>query len=366
MTIKDLIKSKVIKNVNGLNFYIRETNTEKRSNNIIVLLHGFPELSYSFRFLMVLLAKQGYYCIAPDQRGYGKTLSIKKEKTNNFSVINLSKDIFELLKKLQIKNFHLIGHDFGAYISSYVALLYPECISSLTIMSMPFGGLPEKNNINKLAIINQELHKLNPKKKHYQYYLSSKNASKNILNCTQGLKNFLRNYFYFKSYDYPKNQPFKLNSFTARDMAKMPEYYIMNYNLGMAQTVLKYAPSKKEIYNCKWMTEKDLLFFYNSFKHRGIQEPLKWYKVMLSTKEKNSILKLNLPNSIDIPSLFIAGSADWGIYQKPGELEKMESIFFKNYAGTKIIKKAGHWVQQENPKETLKEIILFLSAIKKK
>ena len=61
-----------------------------------------------------------------------------------------------------------------------------------------------------------------------------------------------------------------------------------------------------------------------------------------------------------IPSIFISGIADWGTFQKPGELERMESIFFSNYAGTKIIKKAGHWVQQENPEGTFKEIIKFL------
>ena len=55
MYSSDLIKTKVVKNVNGLNFFIRETYTEKKSSNTLVLLHGFPELSYSFRFLMILL-----------------------------------------------------------------------------------------------------------------------------------------------------------------------------------------------------------------------------------------------------------------------------------------------------------------------
>jgi pimeloyl-ACP methyl ester carboxylesterase len=360
MPANNLIKTRVIKNVNGLNFFIRETFSEKKSSNTIVLLHGFPELSYSYRFLMILLSKQGYYCIAPDQRGYGKTQSIKKEKINNFSVVNLAKDVFELLKRLKINKYHIIGHDFGSYVSSYIALFYPKYILSLTIMSMPFGGPIRKANINKLANINKELKGLEPKRKHYQYYFSSKRAASNIINCRQGLKNFLRNYFYFKSYDYPNNKPFKLDSYSATSLAKMPEYYIMNYSLGMAQTVLKFSPSQNEIDNCKWLTDADLLIYYNSFKLRGIQEPLNWYKVMLSEREQKKLINFKLPSVIEIPSLFIAGSADWGVYQKPGELEKMESLFFSNYAGTKIIKKAGHWVQQEQPKETFKEIISFL------
>ena len=81
---------------------------------------------------------------------------------------------------------------------------------------------------------------------------------------------------------------------------------------------------------------------------------------MLSKKEKLKIIKLNLPRSIYIPSIFISGNADWGIFQKPGDLEKMENIFFKNYFGRFIIQEAGHWVQQEQPNKTFEIIINFL------
>ena len=83
---------------------------------------------------------------------------------------------------------------------------------------------------------------------------------------------------------------------------------------------------------------------------------------MLSKKEKLRIIKLNLPKSIYIPSIFISGSADWGMYQKPGDLEKMENVFLKNYYGRFIIKQAGHWVQQEQPNKTFD---LFLKFLKK-
>ena len=84
---------------------------------------------------------------------------------------------------------------------------------------------------------------------------------------------------------------------------------------------------------------------------------------MLSKKEKLRIIKLNLPKSIYIPSIFISGSADWGMYQKPGDLEKMENVFLKNYYGRFIIKQAGHWVQQEQPNKTFDLIIKFLKKL---
>ncbi len=363
MNENSLLKSRKIKNVNGLDIYIKETNIKTNKDNVIFLLHGFPELSYSYRHLMIMLAKSGYYCVAPDQRGYGKTTSKEKNKVSSFSVLNLTKDIYLLSQKLRIKKFHLIGHDFGSYVSSYFALLYPNKLLSITLMSMPFAGPPDINNIEQLFLLNKSLSFLKPRRKHYQFYFSSRNAAKNIMNCKQGLKSFLRGYFYFKSFDYPFNKPHKLEGYSSNELAKMPEYYIMKYNLGMAETIKKFMPSDKEILNCKWLTDKDILIYVNSFKKKGILEPLNWYKMMLSKREKYRLINMNLNKSINIPAIFISGIADWGTYQKPGELEKMEKVFFTNFYGTKIIKKAGHWVQQENPKETYKEIIKFFKLL---
>ena len=120
-------------------------------------------------------------------------------------------------------------------------------ILSLTLMSMPFPGPPVLKDIGKMMKMNQKLASLQPKRKHYQYYFSSYGANKNIMECKQGLNNFLRSYFHFKSYDYKGNNPFKLKSFTAKEISKMPEYYIMKLNLGIAQTVKKYSPTQMKL-----------------------------------------------------------------------------------------------------------------------
>ena len=357
------LKSRVLKNINGLNIHILENNAKIKKNNIVVLLHGFPEISFSYRYLMTKFEKAGYYCIAPDQRGYGFTASLTNESLNSFSVFNLTKDISLLTDKLNIKKYHLIGHDFGAYVSSYMCLLYPKKILSLTLMSMPFPGPPSYKNIDRLFRLNKKLSLLKPKKKHYQYYFSSYGAANNIMKNKQELKTFFRNYFHFKSNDYRDNKPFRLKSLTAKNLCKMPEYYIMHYNLGITQTVKKYAPSLSEINNCKWLNNEDLNFYIKAFLKSGIRKPLCWYRVMLSRKEKLRIINLNLPQHISIPSIFISGSADWGIYQKPGDLENMESMFLKNYFGRVIIDKAGHWIQQEQPDKTFNAINNFFKKV---
>ena len=62
---------------------------------------------------------------------------------------------------------------------------------------------------------------------------------------------------------------------------------------------------------------------------------------------------------IEVPSCFIAGEKDWGTFQKPGSLEKMENILCANYCGRHIIENAGHWVQQENPDKVIKTLLDF-------
>ena len=359
------IKRKIIKNINGLNYFILETGKiNKKKSNVILFLHGFPELSYSYRYLLKYFAKAGYYCIAPDQRGYGNTKqnNISKDIASNYSIFNLTKDIYSLLSKLAIMKVSIVGHDFGSYIAGYFSVLYPNFVKSVVIMSMPFGGVAN-NKINfDIRKINKNLNSLNPAKKHYQVYFSGTTANKNMMNCEQGIFDFLRAYYHFKSYDYKNNKPYKLKNSSTGQLTKMPEYYIMKNNLGMAQTVKKYMPSKSQIKKCFWMSDIDLKVYADSFFKNSFQGPLNWYKMMLNTKINNEIKDLKLPDRIDLPAIFIAGIADWGIYQRPGQLENMRK-FFKNYFGTIIINKAGHWVQQEQPKKTFESIYNFYRRV---
>ena len=69
-------------------------------------------------------------------------------------------------------------------------------------------------------------------------------------------------------------------------------------------------------------------------------------------KKTKYLLNYNCLNKIKIPAIFIAGKADWGIYQKPGEYENMKKFFTNNFK-VYLIEKAGHW-QQENPEQTFK------------
>src|SRR6185295_19795280 len=94
----------------------------------VVLLHGFPELAYSWRKGMPALAAAGYYVVAPDQRGYGLTTGWDGRYDGDFASFrmpNLVQDVVALLSRLPIRQAHLAGHDFGSPVAAYCALTRP-------------------------------------------------------------------------------------------------------------------------------------------------------------------------------------------------------------------------------------------------
>src|SRR5262245_12862922 len=72
-TIPAGIRPRSVANVNGLTVHVLEAGFEPPGRPAVLLLHGFPELAYSWRKVMLPLAAAGYHVIAPDQRGYGRT-----------------------------------------------------------------------------------------------------------------------------------------------------------------------------------------------------------------------------------------------------------------------------------------------------
>ena len=142
--------------------------------------------------------------------------------------------------------------------------------------------------------------------------------------CPQGVHAFLRAYYHYKSADWKQNQPFRLASWTAGELAKMPTYYIMDLDKGMAETVAPEMPSASEIAACTWLPEDELRVYSTEYGRIGFQGGLQWYRCRTSGRF-NAELEIFSGRTIDVPSCFIAGKSDWGVYQKPGDLEKMQT-----------------------------------------
>ena len=110
---------------------------------LIVLLHGFPELCYSWRKVLVPLASLGYFVVAPDSRGYGRTTNITDPSRTvqydddiaPYSMLNLAHDVLALVFALGHKTCAaVIGHDFGSPVAGHAALIRPDIFKSVIMM----------------------------------------------------------------------------------------------------------------------------------------------------------------------------------------------------------------------------------------
>ncbi len=133
----------------------------------------------------------------------------------------------------------------------------------------------------------------------------------------------------------------------------------MSFNDDMAETVMKEEPSKTKIKKCKWLTDEDLNFYTSSFQKTSFQGGLQWYRCIID-KRCNEQLKLFCGRKIKNPSMFLAGERDWGVYQFPGIFEKMQNSVCTKMKICKLIKGAGHWIQQEKPKIVTEFLLKFV------
>jgi pimeloyl-ACP methyl ester carboxylesterase len=139
----------------------------------------------------------------------------------------------------------------------------------------------------------------------------------------------------------------------------MPTYYIMDLNETMAETVAHEMPSAAEIAACRWLPDSELAVYSAEYERNGFAGGLQWYR-RGTTGLDTSELQLFAGRTIDVPSMFIAGTSDWGTYQRPGAFERMQESACSNMLGCHLIDGAGHWVQQEQAEKVSELVATFL------
>src|ERR1700752_2907840 len=137
-TLAPGIRSRAIANVNGMTVHILEAGYEAPRRPAVLLLHGFPELAYSWRKVMLPLASAGYHVIAPDQRGYGRTTGWDDSydaDPDPFRILNMVRDAIGLVYALGYRSVAMVaGHDAGAPVAAWAALIRPHVFRSVTIL----------------------------------------------------------------------------------------------------------------------------------------------------------------------------------------------------------------------------------------
>lgn len=282
------VRSRFVANVNGLRMHILEAGYQTDNRPVVLLLHGFPELAWSWRKVMPALAAAGFHVVAPDQRGYGRTTGWDAAYDGDlasFRPLNLVQDLLDLVFAMGRRHVRaVVGHDFGSLIAAHCALIRPDVFTSLVMMSAPFAGPPPIGAApTRPADIRAALASLTPARKHYQWYYSTRQADGDMLGASQGLHDFLRAYYH-------------------------------------------------DVYCAE-------------FARTGFQGALQWYRCATSGLAAAD-LRLFTGRTISVPATFIAGAADWGTYQSPGLLEGLDQAC-TDLRGRHLVAAAGHWVQQE-------------------
>jgi pimeloyl-ACP methyl ester carboxylesterase len=365
------IRSRFVAGVNGLRVHILEAGYEAAGRPAVLLVHGYPELAYSWRKVMGPLAAAGYHVFAPDVRGYGRTSPAPVSYSDDlrpYNTINRIKDMVALVSAMGYRSVAaVIGHDQGSPLAGWCALTRPDVFRSVVMMSAPFGGPPalpfNTANVPPAAppaasadTIYDELARLTPPRQHYQRYYQTAEANENMWHAAQGIHDFLRAYYHVKSADWKENRPHPLAGRTATEWAKLPRYYVMDLHKGMAEQVASEMPSASEIAANGWLPDAELRVYSEEYGRTGFQGGLNGYR----NRPGDTDLQLFAGRTIDVPSSFMGGKSDWGVYQNPGALDRLEKTLTTKYQGTHLLDGAGHWVQQEQAIALSALLVAFL------
>ncbi|WP_293677705.1 alpha/beta hydrolase [uncultured Phenylobacterium sp.] len=364
------IRSRQVDGVNGLSVHILEAGFEADGRPLVLLLHGFPELAYSWRKVMPALAAAGFHVVAPDMRGYGRTTGwdpAYDADLEPFRFMNLAQDCVSLVEALGRREVAcVVGHDFGSPVAGHCALTRPDIFRSVVMMSAPFEGAPAAKAAPAAATPARDIHAdlaaLPRPRKLYHWYYGTRPANEDMWRAPQGVAAFLRAYYHVKSADWPGNRPHRLPRRDAESLAILPDYYAMPLEQTMAQVAAAYAPSAAEVAACGWLTDDELAVYAREYSRTGFQGGLQWYRCATSGIAARD-LRAFAGRTIDVPSLFIAGAADWGVYQTPGSFERMQTHGCTRMAGAHLIPGAGHWVQQEQPQAVADLLLGFLAGL---
>ena len=396
------ITSRIIA-VNDLDIHILESKPTATSVSqtskpppLLILIHGFPEFCYSWRKVMVPLAQQGYFVVAPDQRGFGQTTlrrypgstttttttplsgygrdgqMIKfDDDLTPFGPLNMAADIVSLVHVLGYTSVAgIIGHDYGSRIASYCALIRPDHFKSVVIMSAPFTGTPSLSETDLtvksfIHLLNDQLAVLDPPRKHYTMYYSTPEANADMSNPPDGLHTFLRTYFHVKSGDWEQNSGVRELSPSALSMSTMPYYYIMPLSETMPSCLAPFTPTKDEIERNKWLPEAELAVYVSQYAQTGFQGGLNSYRCLTDPKRWAQDTRIFHGKQITIPAMFLSGAYDWGVHQFPGAMNVMRTKAFLNMKDEDfvLVEGTGHWIQQEKPDVVVQNLLRFLNKV---
>lgn len=303
--------------------------TEQGRGPLVLLCHGFPETSWSWRHQLDALADAGYRAVAPDLRGYGATTG--PARPDQCDVVSLTDDLVALVEALGCSHCHLVGHDFGALLSWHAAALRPDVFRTVTCLSVGFPSFLT-GPVAPLAILAERMHGA------FHYILYFQQAGVAEAELEVDVRGALAKMFWASSADAPDAAAVTFQP-TATGRSTL-----------LADTPL---PPPGAL---PWLTDADLDEYAAAFGARGFAGPLSWYRAMdigwSNLGERRSA-------KVTVPALYIVGTRDV-VYRTTGGLLARMKDAVPNLERIVELDGCGHWTQQERPAEVNAALIEFL------
>ena len=300
------------------------------SGPLVIMVHGFPELWYSWRHQIRPVADAGFRVVAPDVRGYGE--SDKPHPVAAYDMVSLTGDVVGLMDALGEDQAILVGHDWGAPICWNTAALHPERVAAVVGLSVPFfqrGPVPSVENWRNLY----------GNGFFYQLYFENEGVAEAAFEAD--VRTALRKLYYTISGD---GEHAPLHSLSAPEPVD-----------NVVGTMVNPDPFPS------WMTEADLDYFTAAFERGGFRGPLNRYRAQRRDWE---LLPQLSQLQVHQPSGFIAGELDPVRTFVPGvDLYAGAGANCTDFRGSTIINGKGHWIQQEAPDEVTGALLAFLDEL---
>ncbi|WP_055694503.1 alpha/beta fold hydrolase [Streptomyces prasinopilosus] len=301
---------------------------ERGTGPLVLLVHGFPESWYSWRHQLPVLAAAGYRAVAIDVRGYGR--SSKPAAAHAYRMLDLVEDNVAVVRALGEESAVVVGHDWGATVAAYSALLRPEVFRSVGLLSVPYTprGGPRPTSVFARMGGDEEFY--------VSYFQEPGRAEAEI---EPDVRGWLAGFYAALSAD-------------TMPAADAPDPHFVS----RGGTLRDRFPAGRLP---GWLSERDLDFYAAEFERTGLTGALNRYRNMDRDWEDLAAFD-GAP--VPQPSLFVGGALDasttWladAIRAYPDTLPGLVS--------SHVLDGCGHWIQQERPAEVNRILTDWLAAL---
>jgi len=303
---------------NGIELFV----LEQGQGPLVILCHGWPELSYSWRHQIPALAEAGFHVVAPDMRGFGR--SSAPAEIDAYSIFDTVGDMVALVAALGEKEAVIVGHDWGAPVAWHAALFRPDIFTKVAGLSVPPPFRGRSRPLDALR--------------------------------AGGITNFYWQYF---------QPPGVAEAEFERDVSTTMKAVLAGRRVSDPAKGLFIEDGKGFLGDVdtgkplpSWLSEADLAYFTSVYKTSGFRGGLNWYRNMDRNWE---LLACVADKKIAVPALFMVGERDV-VFDFPGMRQTVAQLSERvpMLRETIVLPGCGHWTQQERAADVSAAMIRFL------